>query len=124
MLADAPMQANLGISDAGRARQFYVDTLGLSLVSEDAFAVVVGNAHGQVRLAKVPAVTPAAYAVLSFAVKDIGAIVEALRARGVATQRWPFLPADDRGVWTAPDGTKVLWILDPDRNLIGIVEPA
>ncbi|MDX2235119.1 MAG: VOC family protein [Hyphomonadaceae bacterium] len=124
MLGDAPMQANLGIANPERAKQFYGGVLGLAVSSEDPLAVVVGNAHGQIRLAVVPVVMPAPYAVLSFAVPDIGAVAASLSERGVAAQRFPFLQADVRGVWTAPDGTQVLWIRDPDQNLIGIVQPA
>ncbi|MDX2237481.1 MAG: hypothetical protein NW203_07945 [Hyphomonadaceae bacterium] len=124
MLGQAAVQTNIGISRPDAARAFYVDTLGLSLKSEDAFALVVSAGDGDIRLAKVPMVAPAPYAVVSFAVPDLAAFVAAAAKKGVKLERFPFLPADGDGVWTAPDGTKVCWTRDPDMNLIGVVQPA
>ncbi|MBA3574452.1 MAG: VOC family protein, partial [Pseudonocardiales bacterium] len=42
--------------------------------------------------------------------------------RGVAFVRYDSLVQDDRGVWTAPDGTKVAWFLDPDGNNLSVVQ--
>jgi len=29
---------------------------------------------------------------------------------------------DERGVWTAPGGTKIAWFLDPDGNNLSLTE--
>ena len=29
---------------------------------------------------------------------------------------------DDRGIWSAPDGTRIAWFLDPDRNNLSLHE--
>ncbi|MBI1250771.1 MAG: hypothetical protein GC189_04790 [Alphaproteobacteria bacterium] len=122
MLGKAEALANVGISRPDAARAFYVDTLGLNLISEDEFAIVVSGSGAKVRLSKVPMVTPAAYSVLSFDVKDMAAFVKQAKDKGVMLQRFPFLPADDDGVWTSPDGARVCWIRDPDLNLIGVAQ--
>ena len=77
-----------------------------------------------IRPANIPAATPPAYAVLGFNVDDIEAAVDALTAKGVVFARYPFFVQDARGVWSAPDGTKVAWFHDPDLNLLSVVQHA
>jgi catechol 2,3-dioxygenase-like lactoylglutathione lyase family enzyme len=104
------------------AKGFYGETLGLKFVSEDAFACVFEGKNARVRVSRVPAVVPAPYAVLAFVVADIGKSVDELSARGVLFQRYSFFVQDSKGVWTAPDGTKVAWFNDPDLNLLSLVQ--
>ena len=49
---------------------------------------------------------------------------KALAAKGVAFQRYAFFTQDDRGIWTAPEGTRVAWFHDLDLNLLSIVQPS
>jgi len=65
---------------------------------------------------------PAPYSVLAWKVSDIAATVDELAQRGVAFVRYDSLVQDDRGVWTAPDGTKVAWFLDPEGNNLSVVQ--
>jgi catechol 2,3-dioxygenase-like lactoylglutathione lyase family enzyme len=122
MFASARLQALLGTARADAARTFYGETLGLKLVSDDAFALVFAAADGEVRVAKVPAVMPAAYAVLSLIVDDVHAGARELAQKGVRLERFPFLQQDADGVWTAPDHTMVAWFRDPDGNLLSITQ--
>ena len=114
----------IGTMKPEAAKAFYGDTLGLKFVSDDGFALVFEGQNARIRISRVPAVTPAAYAVLAFAVDDIGKVVEALAGKGVAFARYSFLVQDARGVWTAPDGSKVAWFHDPDMNLLSVVQHA
>jgi catechol 2,3-dioxygenase-like lactoylglutathione lyase family enzyme len=106
------------------AKAFYGDTLGLKFVSEDTFACVFEGKNARVRVSRVPAVVPATYAVLAFTVDDIDKAVDGLTAKGVAFQRYGIFVQDAKGVWTAPDGTKVAWFHDPDLNLLSVVQHA
>ena len=104
------------------AKGFYGDTLGLKFVSEDTFACVFEGKNARVRVSRVPAVVPAQYAVLAFAVADIEKVVDGLVAKGVVFQRYSFFVQDAKGIWAAPDGTKVAWFLDPDLNLLSLLQ--
>lgn len=104
------------------AKGFYGDTLGLEFVSEDTFACVFEGKNARVRVSRVPAVVPAQYAVLAFAVADIEKVVDGLVAKGVVFQRYSFFVQDAKGIWAAPDGTKVAWFLDPDLNLLSLLQ--
>jgi catechol 2,3-dioxygenase-like lactoylglutathione lyase family enzyme len=104
------------------AKAFYGETLGLKFVSEDAFACVFEGKNARVRVSRVPAVAPAQYAVLAFVVGDIDKAVDGLTAKGIMFQRYSFFVQDSKGVWSAPDGTKVAWFHDPDLNLLSLVQ--
>jgi catechol 2,3-dioxygenase-like lactoylglutathione lyase family enzyme len=69
-------------------------------------------------------VVPAPYAVVAFTVGNIEAVVDALAAKGVVFQRYAFFTQDERGIWTAPEGTRVAWFHDPDLNLLSVVQPS
>lgn len=122
MLASAPMIPLVGTMKPEAAKVFYGETLGLKFVADDGFALVFEGKNGRIRISRVPAVTPPAYAVLAFEVADIEKAVDALAAKGVAFARYTFFVQDPKGIWSAPDGTKVAWFHDPDLNLLSVVQ--
>lgn len=124
MLDTSKVTALVGTVQPEAARAFYGDKLGLTFVSEDQFAIVYAGKNAQVRVSRVPAVVPAPYAVLAFVVDDIAAEIDAIVAKGVTMARFPVFQQDSRGAWTAPDGTKVAWMYDPDMNLCSLVQYA
>lgn len=124
MLATAPFTPLLGTLKPEAAKAFYADVLGLKFINDDGFALVFEGKNGRIRVSRVPAVTPPAYAVLAFNVDNIDAAVDGLTAKGVAFVRYPFFVQDAKGIWSAPDGTKVAWFHDPDLNLLSLVQAA
>jgi catechol 2,3-dioxygenase-like lactoylglutathione lyase family enzyme len=106
------------------ARAFYEGVLGLKFITDDTYAMIFEGKNARVRVSRVPAVVPAQYAVLAFTVDDIDRAVDGLTAKGVVFARFGFFVQDARGVWTAPDGTKVAWFHDPDLNLLSVVQHA
>ena len=122
MLGAAKITALLGTMKPDAAKAFYQGVLGLKFMNDDGYALVFEGKNANVRVSRVPAMTPAQYAVLAFNVDDIDAAVDQLTAKGVVFQRYPFFVQDGKGVWSAPDGTKVAWFHDPDLNLLSIVQ--
>ena len=122
MLATAKLVAFGAITDAARAARFYGETLGLPIRSEDEFALVLDANGVELRLQKVPELTPPGFTTLGWEVGDLETVLEALTARGVATERYPWLTQDPRGVWQAPSGARVAWFRDPDGNLLSIAQ--
>ena len=120
MLSSGKLVGFLFTSDYDRARAFYVDKLGCEFVSLDPFALAVRIGGHMIRIAKNPNFTPAQGTVLGWAVEDIGAAVEWLAGRGVATEKYPFVQDQVRGIWTTPDGSKVAWFKDPDGNVLSV----
>jgi catechol 2,3-dioxygenase-like lactoylglutathione lyase family enzyme len=108
--------------DAVRAVEFYRDTLGLSLISQDSFAAVF-DAHGiTLRVTSVPQpLTPQPFTVLGWKVPDIAATVKGLAAAGVKFERY-MDSQDDLNIWTAPGGAQVAWFKDPDGNILSLTQ--
>lgn len=124
MLGSATVTALVGTMKPEISKAFYGDTLGLKFISDDGFALVFEGKNARVRVSRVPGMTPAAYAVLAFEVDDIEKTVDGLMAKGVVFARFGFFVQDARGIWSAPDGTKVAWFHDPDLNLLSVVQHA
>lgn len=117
--------AFLGATDPDRATTFYRDTLGLNLVpTESPSALVFETGQTTLRISIVDEVRPASYTVLGWSVDDIDSAVRSLSSNGVSFDRIPGMDQDDRGIWTAPDGTKVAWFRDPDDNVLSVTEHA
>jgi catechol 2,3-dioxygenase-like lactoylglutathione lyase family enzyme len=105
-----------------KALEFYAVTLGLRLISDDAFALVFETNGTMLRVQKVQGLLPARHTVLGWEVVDIGARTSELTKRGVRFERFDGLAQDESGVWTAPSGAKVAWFKDPDGNTLSLTQ--
>jgi catechol 2,3-dioxygenase-like lactoylglutathione lyase family enzyme len=122
MLGSSTITSLIGTTKPAIAKAFYGDVLGLKFVSEDQFATIFEGKNMRIRMSGTPTVVPAPYAVLAFDVANLAEAVDALTAKGVTFARFPFLVQDAKGMWSAPDGTKVAWFHDPDLNLLSLVQ--
>jgi catechol 2,3-dioxygenase-like lactoylglutathione lyase family enzyme len=105
-----------------KARTFYRDVLGLTLVSEEPIALVFDVAGVMLRVSVVKKLTPQPFTVLGWQVPDLRASLDELAAKGVAFEPFGFPGQDADGVWTTPDGTLVAWFKDPDGNLLSLTQ--
>jgi catechol 2,3-dioxygenase-like lactoylglutathione lyase family enzyme len=124
MLGNATLTAFVATTDAARSKSFYAGTLGLPLLSEDHFALVLDCRGIQLRIQVLKELRPQSFTVLGWQVANVRQTVSALAKGGVALERYPYLQQDDFGVWQAPSGAKVAWFKDPDGNLLSVTEPA
>src|SRR5580658_3464215 len=122
MLASMNMMGFLLTKDYDQARAFYEGKLGFTFVSLDQFALVIEAGKNRIRIVKVPTFTPLVSTVLGWQVGDIEAMVNWLAKRGVEFDKYPFVQDKERGIWTAPDGSKVAWFKDPDGNVLSVSE--
>jgi catechol 2,3-dioxygenase-like lactoylglutathione lyase family enzyme len=89
MISEAEVMGFIPTTDAVRARAFYEDVLGLGVVSDDPFALVLESNGTFIRIAKLDELTPAPYTILGWRVNDIESEVQTLHARGVTFTRYP-----------------------------------
>jgi catechol 2,3-dioxygenase-like lactoylglutathione lyase family enzyme len=109
--------------DQARAVEFYRDRLGLKLISRDDFAAVFEVNGIMLRLSSVPApLAPQPFTILGWKVPDIAAKVRSLEAAGAVFERYPQVPQDELGIWTAPSGAKIAWFKDPDGNILSLTQ--
>jgi len=120
MLSSQKVVAFVSTTVPDRARAFFRDTLGLKLVTEDGFALVFDANGTMLRVSIVRELSPAQFTVLGWEVDNMDAEMDALIQAGVTFERYNFPGLDDRGVWTAPDRTKVAWFKDPDGNILSL----
>jgi len=105
--------------DKGRAKAFYAETLGLTFVRDDGFALVF-NANGvMLRISEMKDFTPQKGTTLGWEVDDLPAAIRELARRGIQFERFG-MPQDELGIWTAPGGDQIAWFKDPDGNLLSL----
>lgn len=121
-LTTSPLVAFVPTVDTPRAREFYCGTLGLRLVEETPFALVLDAARTTLRVTPVAELKPASYTVLGWTVDGITATVRELAGRGVQMLRYPGMQQDSDGVWRAPSGARVVWFCDPDGNTLSLTQ--
>ena len=122
MLKDHSSSAIVAVSDLGRARDYYGDVLGLDLAEEGAEEGVLVYRTGATRLVVYRsdfAGTNRANAVVWGVGEDLEAIVAALEARGAAFEHYPDIGRLEGNVHVA-GGMKLVWLKDPDGNLLHI----
>lgn len=123
MLAAAPVTTMLPVKDLDRARDFYVNKLGLEvegLAANGKFILRTGGAR--LALFPKPGGTKADHTAVSFQVKDIVSEIRALEARGVT-----FADYDLPGLKTVDHvcvlgSEKAAWFQDPEGNILCLHE--
>ena len=120
MLTTGKMVGFLLTMDYGKAREFYEGKLGLTFVMLNPFALVMRAGENLVRIVKAAAFAPLQSTVLGWEVSDVEAEVGWLAARGVETEKYPWVADKEHGIWTTPGGDKVAWFKDPDGNVLSV----
>jgi catechol 2,3-dioxygenase-like lactoylglutathione lyase family enzyme len=120
VLADAPFIGFIPVRDLAAARAFYEGTLGLRVVDDTPFALVLDAGGTMLRVTPVPEPAAPAYTVAGWDVPDIGAAVRDLASRGVQFARYDVMAQDALGIWTTPGGDRVAWFQDPDGNTLSL----
>ncbi len=130
MLSGERISAFVPTTDGDMARAFYVDLLGLRLISDDQFALVLDSNGVTVRVSKVPAFIPHKFTVLGWEVSDIEKLVTELSSKGVIFENFGLPGQDEKGIWTASEvdnaaaGARVAWFKDPDGNVLSLSQLA
>lgn len=122
MLSTCGVMGFIPTADADKAKEFYCGVLGLALLEDNGFALILAAPVGSIRIVRAPEFTPFPFTLLGWEVPDIVAEVRDLSVAGVFFQRYPYFEQDELGIWTSPDGSKVAWFLDPDGNTLSLAQ--
>jgi len=120
MLSDSNLAAFIATSKPDEARAFYENVLGLTLLSDEQYAIVFDANGTTLRVQKAGSFTPQQFTALGWHVDDIEATMAVLRAKGVTFEQFPWMPEGSNGIMTFPEGARVAWFKDPDGNLLSI----
>jgi catechol 2,3-dioxygenase-like lactoylglutathione lyase family enzyme len=125
VLSDHPVFPILLSKDLAASRTFYHDTLGLEILREDPGDRIVFRCGAGTQLAVTLSTvgTSDIQTQMAWRVPDVRAAIADLRARGVRIEEYQAPDpvtvdgiADMGHSWAA-------WFVDPDRNVLAVVEP-
>jgi catechol 2,3-dioxygenase-like lactoylglutathione lyase family enzyme len=123
MLADAPVQTIIPVTNLARSEKFYGETLGLKRVSLPMPGYVRFVAGGRTALClyeRGPTATE--HTLAGFTVPNLEATMHELRSRGVKFEDYDF-PGFKTENGILSDGTiRSAWFKDPDGNILCIDE--
>jgi catechol 2,3-dioxygenase-like lactoylglutathione lyase family enzyme len=120
MLGNAPYVGFIPVTNLASANDFFVDTLGLTFVYEDEFALVVAANGTTIRITLVADQRPQSFTIAGWSSDDVAATVSQLKTDGVVFRRYDGLDQDELDIWHAPGGNLVAWFSDPDNNVLSI----
>lgn len=124
MLGTSKATSGFAVDDLDKARDFYEETLGLSvevLDEEHGVAKLKLADGGEVLMYLSADMTPASYTMLNFEVDDVEAAVDGLVERGVSFQRYEGFQQDEKGIARGP-GPQIAWFEDPSGNVIAVMQ--
>jgi catechol 2,3-dioxygenase-like lactoylglutathione lyase family enzyme len=126
MLGDHGAAATLAVSDLPRARDFYEQTLGLATIDAPPGSVVYRSGSSVLLVYESEYAGTNRATAASWAVGDeFDAIVDDLRAKGVAFEHYDDLPETTRdGDVHDMGGIKGVWFKDPDGNILSLINMA
>lgn len=115
-----PFIGFIAVRDLAEARKFYEGILGLCVVEDAPFALVLDANGTMLRLTPVAGLAAQPFTIAGWQVPDITATVRSLADRGVRFTRYDSMDQDDLGIWTTPGGDRVAWFKDPDGNSLSL----
>ena len=122
---NAPLNAALPASDMARAKDWYLQHLGLTPVEESSDGAAhfeIGGVQFTLYQSSFAGTNQATAA--AFRVADFDATMSELRGNGVVFEDYDlgdgFATVD--GVITTPDGFRGAWFKDSEGNIIGVAE--
>jgi catechol 2,3-dioxygenase-like lactoylglutathione lyase family enzyme len=123
MFKDANAFSGFSVDDLDRAKQFYGETLGLTVTENPAgLELHLGSGARVFVYPKGDQHTPASFTILNFPVGNIEQAVDDLVAAGVQFERYEGTPQDDRGIARGGGGPNIAWFKDPAGNILSVLE--
>jgi predicted enzyme related to lactoylglutathione lyase len=125
MLTSRSAFSSFSVDDLDKARQFYGETLGLSVADGGMGTLELTLPAGtRVMLYPKDDHEPATFTVLNFSVNDIESAVEELNSVGIQTKIYddPNLQTDDKGIMRAEGGPEMAWFKDPAGNVLSVIK--
>ncbi|MFJ6350789.1 VOC family protein [Streptomyces sp. NPDC092046] len=122
MLAESPIAAIIPVNDMVRAKRFYSETLGLTLIKESAEDVMYETGGSMIGLYETPYGGQAQHTLASWKVADLDAEMKELRSKGVAFEDYdlPGIKTVD-GVVESED-MRGAWFKDSEGNILCVLE--
>lgn len=125
MLGNFPIAPTIPVTDLARAKEFYQNKLGLTLVKEILSGITFKAGDGTELYLYKRGPSKADHTLAAFTVDDVEKVVDELTANGVVFEQYDFpgLKTNEKGIAVIEgEGEKSAWLKDPDGNILGIGE--
>lgn len=120
--------SGFSVDDLAKAKQFYMEVLGLEIVNEN-MGLEVGLPQGaRVFIYEKDDHQPASYTTLNFVVDDINGAVDELVGKSVNFDRYDMgenIQQDERGILRGIAnnmGPDIAWFKDPAGNILAVLQ--
>jgi catechol 2,3-dioxygenase-like lactoylglutathione lyase family enzyme len=123
MFKDTKAFSSFSVDDVPRAKQFYGETLGLSVTDEmDGLGLHLSGGGEVFVYPKGDDHAPASFTVLNFIVENVEEAVERLTGAGVRFEQYEGeLQTDEKGIFRG-EGPTIAWFKDPAGNVLSVLE--
>lgn len=127
MLTALSAFSGFSVDSIEKAKQFYVDTLQLTLKDETMGLQLALPGGGEVFIYEKSDHVPAAFTILNFVVEDIESTVDHLVGHGITFEHYDNMPGtqDEKGIlWgkKVNRGPNVAWFKDPAGNILSVMQ--
>ena len=120
--------SGFSVDDLTRAREFYAQTLGLSVDQQSEGLLIHLPGGGTVFAYPKNDHQPATFTILNFQVDDIDQAVAELSQRGVQFEQYPQIPhMDEKRIMRGRAhnmGPDIAWFKDPAGNTLAVLQDA
>lgn len=122
MLAESPIAAIIPVNDMARAKRFYTETLGLTLIKESPEDTRFETGGTMIGLYETPYGGQAQHTLASWKVADLDAEMKDLRSKGVSFEDYdlPGIKTVDGVVES--DEMRGAWFKDSEGNILCVLE--
>jgi catechol 2,3-dioxygenase-like lactoylglutathione lyase family enzyme len=121
MFRDSQAYSGFSTNDITEAREFYAETLGLTVTEGNGMLTLHLAGGGSVLIYPKDSHEPASFTVLNFPVEDIDAAVDALTGAGIRFERYEGASQDARGI-AREYGPPIAWFKDPAGNILSVLQ--
>jgi catechol 2,3-dioxygenase-like lactoylglutathione lyase family enzyme len=121
MFGDTKAFSGFAVDDLQKAKEFYGETLGLSVSDENGLLHLHIAGGTNILAYPKPHHTPASFTILNFPVDDIQNAVDELVERGVRFEKYAGFEQDDRGIFRG-GGPYIAWFKDPAGNILSVLQ--
>ena len=125
MLKDSHAFSSFSVNDIVKAKEFYGQTLGLKVTSDDGMIWLHFASGGRALVYAKNDHVPATFTILNFPVADLEATVTTLTKNGVVFERYsnPEIKTDSKGSHHGNGrGPSIAWFKDPAGNIVSVLE--
>ncbi len=117
--------SGFSVNDLEKAKNFYTETLGLTLESEEMGLQLRLPNGGNIFVYSKDNHQPATFTILNFVIDNIDEVVEELTKLGITFEKYEGFHQDEKGIARGISqnmGPDIAWFKDPAGNILSVLQ--